>query len=145
MKRIWCGLVKMTEVFGMHFVAAIVAVAALLIWAVMHVHGPLAAVAGLICVLLAVRAHDFADDEEPSEVNAAYDLDDVRRLERAMRRRFPRLDVRVFGYSYPVVMFRPRFTAGAARQTPISLYGVNIYDHDAVGTTILLAAYEGLR
>lgn len=74
MKRIWCGLVKMTEVFGMHFVAAIVAVAAMLIWAVMHVHGPLAAVAGLICVLLAVRAHDFgAEEDEPNEVNAAYD------------------------------------------------------------------------
>lgn len=75
MKRVWRGLAKMAEVFGMHFVVAIAAVAALLIWAVLHLHGPLAAVAGLICVLLAIRAHDFADDDEdePTEVNAAYD------------------------------------------------------------------------
>lgn len=73
------------------------------------------------------------------------DLDDVRSLERAMRRRFPRLGVRVFGYSYPVVMFWPRFSTGATKPDPISLHGVNIHAHDEVGTAILLAAYEGLR
>lgn len=72
MKRVWRGLVKMTEVFGIHFVVAIAGTVALLLYAIAHMHGPLAAIAGLILALMGIRAHDFEDDE-PTEVDAEYD------------------------------------------------------------------------
>jgi hypothetical protein len=71
MKRVFRGLRLMQEVFGLQFTAVIVGVLALLLWAVYHQHGPLAFVASLICVLLAIRAHDVGDlpKEEPSELD----------------------------------------------------------------------------
>lgn len=67
MKRVLRGLKAMHQVFGLQFTAAIVGVAALLLWAIYHQHGGLAFVAALICLLLAIRAHDLGEEVEEPE------------------------------------------------------------------------------
>lgn len=71
------GLNALREAFGLQFTAAIIGVAALLLWGIARQHGAVACVACLIFVLLAIRTHDIGDvpddEEEPSEYQTFWD------------------------------------------------------------------------
>lgn len=74
MNRVVNGLFAMAKVFGWQFTVALLAVVAVLVWSVWHVHGGLIAIALGLLVIIFIAAHDFAiDDEEPTEVDADYD------------------------------------------------------------------------
>jgi hypothetical protein len=96
--RIWNGLKALAHVFGPQFVVATLGVAALLVWALWHQYDALVAVAGLICVLLAIRAHDIGELEleEPSEYQAfwagkQWSGEDIRRMQHAPPLEFNRI------------------------------------------------------
>lgn len=81
LQRLYRGLVAMREVFGWQFTGVILLVMGLLLWAVFHVHGGIAAVLGLVLVLLAIRAHDLGelpDEEEPTEYSEFWQERDAR-------------------------------------------------------------------
>lgn len=64
MKRIWRGLNVLAAVFGWQFTFALLFVAALLVVALWHMHGPSVAVLSLLLVLMGIRAHDLGEPVE---------------------------------------------------------------------------------
>lgn len=62
LRRVARGLSIMARVLGWQFVAAILVTIGLLLWALLHFHGLLAGVLGLVALLIAVRAHDLGED-----------------------------------------------------------------------------------
>lgn len=64
-RRIWRGVRALQRVLGLQFTASLLLIFGLLLWAVLRFHGGLAFVLGLILVLLAIRAHDLGDEQEP--------------------------------------------------------------------------------
>lgn len=93
LRRLHRGLVAMREAFGWQFAAAILLTAALLLWALLNAKGGVAFVMGLVCVLLAIRAHDLGEDppqaEEPTEFSTFWaDPTEAQRQAGAAQARF---------------------------------------------------------
>ncbi|NUS39409.1 MAG: hypothetical protein HOQ02_10355 [Lysobacter sp.] len=69
-RRLWRGVLALRMVFGNHFTLGLLLTFGLLLWAIQRHHGGITFAMCLVCVLLAIRAHDLGDlEEEPSEFN----------------------------------------------------------------------------
>lgn len=71
--RLWRGLVVIREVFGLAAVGALLLIVGLTGWAVVHTRGDYTLIFLLVCLVLAIRAHDLGDEAMPSLLPPALD------------------------------------------------------------------------